>query len=42
MVRLGKHLAEFQAVKDYHDEEPDAPIQILCQILKVSRSGYYK
>lgn len=41
-MRLGKHLDDFQVIKDYHDKEPDIPIQTLCQLLKVSRSGYYK
>lgn len=41
-MRLGKHLEDFQVIKDYHDKEPDIPIQTLCQLLKVSRSGYYK
>lgn len=41
-MRLGKHLEDFQVIKDYHDKKPDIPIQTLCQLLKVSRSGYYK
>lgn len=41
-VRLGKHLAEFQVIKNYYDEESNVPIQALCQLLKGSRSGYYK
>ena len=41
-MRLGKYLEDFQVIKDYHDKEPDIPIQTLCQLLKVSRSGYYK
>ena len=41
-MRLGKHLEDFQVIKDYHDKEPAIPIQTLCQLLKVSRSGYYK
>lgn len=39
---MGKHLDKFQAIREYHDEHPDRPISILCQILKVSRAGYYK
>ena len=39
---MGKHLEKFQAIRDCHDEHPDRPISILCQTLKVSRSGYYK
>ncbi|SUO88809.1 ISSth1, transposase (orf2), IS3 family [Streptococcus uberis] len=41
-VRLGKHLAEFQVIKNYHDEEPHVPIQALCKLLKVSLSAYSK
>ena len=41
-LRAGKHLEKFQAIREYHDEHPDSSISILCQILKVSRSGYYK
>lgn len=41
-MRLGKHLEDFQVIKGYHDKKPDIPIQTLCQLLKVSRSGYYK
>ena len=41
-MRLGKRLEDFQVIKGYHDKEPDIPIQTLCQLLKVSRSGYYK
>nr|WP_239584962.1 IS3 family transposase [Chryseomicrobium aureum] len=40
-ARVGIHLHRFQAIHDYH-EETKAPIQLLCQILEVSRSGYYK
>lgn len=29
-------------IKDYHQEHVNAPISILCRILEVSRSGYYK
>lgn len=39
---MGKYLEKFQAIRDYHDEHTDSPIYLLCQILKVSRSGYYK
>ncbi len=41
-MRLGRNLDLFQAIKDYHEEKPDFPIQLLCRLLKVSRSGYYK
>ncbi|MGZ7215564.1 IS3-like element ISSth1b family transposase, partial [Streptococcus pyogenes] len=41
-VRLGRHLDKFQALKDYYDEENELSISVLCQMLKVSRSGYYK
>ncbi|TFD94488.1 IS3 family transposase [Jeotgalibacillus sp. R-1-5s-1] len=40
-ARLGIHLHKFQAIHDYH-EETKASIQLLCQLLEVSRSGYYK
>ncbi|WP_270300933.1 IS3 family transposase [Streptococcus infantarius] len=42
MVRLGRHLESFQAIKEYADEQEEASISHLCRILKVSRSGYYK
>lgn len=41
-MRQGRYLEVFQAIKDYHEETPNFPIQTLCRILKVSRSGYYK
>ncbi|RKD25135.1 transposase [Ammoniphilus oxalaticus] len=34
-------MAKFQAIHDYH-AETKTPIVVLCQILNVSRSGYYK
>ncbi len=42
MVRLGRYLKEFQAIKDYSDKHSGASISQLCQWLGVSRSGYYK
>lgn len=41
MERLGRQLASFQAIHEYH-EETGTPIQLLCDILNVSHSGYYK
>ncbi len=41
-MRQGRYLEVFQAIKDYHEENPNFPIQTLCRILKVSRSGYDK
>lgn len=41
-MRLGRYLEKFQAIKDYKEENSEAAIQTLCQILNVSRSGYYK
>ena len=41
-VRQGRYLEVFQAIKDYHEETPNFPIQTLCRILTVSRSGYDK
>lgn len=35
-------MVQFQTIKDYSVEHKDASISYLCQLLKVSRSGYYK
>ncbi|HEL0023088.1 TPA: IS3 family transposase, partial [Streptococcus equi subsp. zooepidemicus] len=41
-VRIGRYLEEFQAIKDYSDKHSEASISQLCQLIGVSRSGYYK
>ena len=42
MVRRGRFLDTFQAIKDYRDAHEEVSINQLCQLHKVSRSGYYK
>lgn len=42
MVRLGRYLLKFQVIHDYSQEHDNATITKLCDLLKVSRSGYYK
>ncbi|WP_420851749.1 IS3 family transposase [Oceanobacillus jeddahense] len=41
MEQVGKQVPAFEAIHAYH-EEIGTSIQLLCDILKVSRSGYYK
>ena len=41
-MRLDKHLDDFQVIKDFNETDPDIPFNSLCQILNVSRSGFYK
>nr|WP_231492071.1 IS3 family transposase [Alkalibacterium sp. AK22] len=40
-TRIGSCLSEFQAIFEYH-QETGVSIQLLCEVLDVSRSGYYK
>lgn len=39
-TKLGSKCHQFQAIKEYH-EEVGLSISLLCQLLQVSRSGYY-
>ncbi|WP_160058466.1 IS3 family transposase [Alkalicoccus saliphilus] len=39
--QLGRHLHRYQAIDEYH-ADTGLPITLLCRVLGVSRSGYYK